>query len=180
MTKRNRRTGKFKKTIINANNKREFLEQYYEQHKARIDRAIAVYKKRHPFKQANKKIFVDKLLYGTREWHGAQTANEVINRTLYYMRNGSESLEYFDAVHDAKKTAPKELKDLRRFNNKKPGQFVYWERELSTSKDGTERTLEGYYNLPDTDYVIGKVLTHYSKGSPTEEWEYVRKDEIGI
>ncbi len=176
--RRNRRTGRFKRYIVKADNKRAFLEQYYEQHKKQIDKAVDIYKERHNLNFTNKRIFVDRLYYGTSEWHGVKTAKKVINRTLHYMRYGSDSLEYYDATHRARENTT--LKDLRKFNNKKPGQFIYKDQVLATAKNGAERTLEGYYDVPGTDYVLAKVLYQYNRESPTEDWEYVRRDEIGI
>ena len=175
MKKRNRKTGQYKRVVVNANNKRAYLEEYYRVHKSKIDKAVAIYKKRRPSKVPAEKVFIDKLLYGSREWHSAKTANYEINKMLYVMRGGDEQL------YEAKHTAvfrPEEFKDLRSLNKRLPGNFI--NTEVETQRDSYRAVVQGYYEITGSDYVIAKVMVYYDDNSPTQEWEYLNRYELGM
>ena len=70
--------------------------------------------------------------------------------------------------------------DRRQFNNKKVGKFI--ETEIyTTTADGTEATIVGYYPVMGTNYVIAQVIIkNYYSDSPYMSEEYMTKDQLGL
>lgn len=102
------------------------------------------------------------------QYNGRTKANKAINELIKTYDMDKDDFELYSARKKAEFTGDKRL-----FNRKKFGDRTYIDRDLGYDENGDKATLNSYYEITNSPYILAELTVESDSGSPYQVWRYL-------
>lgn len=109
-------------------------------------------------------------------------ASAIFNDYIDLFQNG-ETPEYKlkQAKKEAKNNTPGVFDNLRQLNKRiDPNAYQMADVQLAERDDRFTRTLKGFYEIKNSQYVLAYVSNQWDDNSEVSNWEFVKKSEVEV